>query len=126
MGMVCVAMILGEPVPKKRPRCGRGGARSAQGQADAERAIAWEVKAQNVGMEPATGPVFVDLLFYSRYGPGHYPQRQADVDNLAKLVMDALNKISWDDDRQVVDMRARLIRGAVQPRTFLLVKEIDE
>lgn len=46
-----------------------------------------------------------------------------DADNVAKLVLDALNGTAWDDDAQVTDLvvgKCRRIRGAV-PRTYVWV-----
>lgn len=46
-----------------------------------------------------------------------------DVDNLAKLVLDALNGTAWDDDAQVTDLvvgKCRRMRGAV-PRTYVWI-----
>ena len=125
MRVVCQATVPGEPTPKKRPRCGRGRAHSAEGQKAAEDAFAWQVRAQNVGIEPATGPVQVSLIFYSRYSAGVRPDRQADWDNLGKLVSDSLNLIAWDDDRQVIDVTLRVIRGAAEPRTVIVVYALD-
>jgi Holliday junction resolvase RusA-like endonuclease len=31
---------------------------------------------------------------------------QADIDNLVKLTMDALNGVAWNDDRQIVRLEA--------------------
>lgn len=34
-----------------------------------------------------------------------YPQKKPDSDNIAKIILDSLNKIAFDDDSQVVDLR---------------------
>lgn len=52
------------------------------------------------------------------------PQRE-DVDNLCKLVCDAMNGVAWHDDRQVVDARVRKWRCAQndnRPRTEVIVE----
>lgn len=46
-----------------------------------------------------------------------------DIDNIAKLVLDALNGTAWRDDAQVTDLvvgKCRRMRGAV-PRTYVWV-----
>ena len=123
--VVCLAIVPGEPTPKKRPRCSRGRAHSAEGQKAAEDAFAWAVKAQNVGMEPATGAVRVLLTFYSRYSFTHYPQRRQDADNAIKHCLDSLNAVAWIDDTQVIELHARMVRGAVEPRTVIVVYALD-
>ncbi len=35
----------------------------------------------------------------------HYPTRTPDLDNVAKLVQDALNGLAWRDDAQVADLQ---------------------
>lgn len=39
-------------------------------------------------------------------------RRAGDVDNFAKGVMDALNRVAWDDDSHVLELNARLVDGA--------------
>lgn len=46
-----------------------------------------------------------------------------DVDNIAKLVLDALNGVAWEDDAQVTDLvvgKCRRTRG-VEPRTYVWI-----
>jgi len=33
-----------------------------------------------------------------------YPQKTPDVDNIAKIVLDSLNKIAYEDDKQVIEL----------------------
>lgn len=33
-----------------------------------------------------------------------YPQKKPDADNIAKIILDSLNKIAYDDDSQVVEL----------------------
>ena len=33
-----------------------------------------------------------------------YPMKKPDCDNVAKIVLDSLNKIAYDDDKQVVEL----------------------
>ena len=34
-----------------------------------------------------------------------YPQKKPDSDNIAKIILDSLNKIAFDDDSQVVELK---------------------
>lgn len=36
-----------------------------------------------------------------------YPMKKPDVDNIAKIILDSLNKIAYDDDVQVTDLIVR-------------------
>jgi Holliday junction resolvase RusA-like endonuclease len=55
-----------------------------------------------------TGPVRVELEFVRARKPDSTP----DVDNLAKLPLDAANGLLWKDDAQVVELRALKRRPA--------------
>ena len=33
-----------------------------------------------------------------------YPCKKPDVDNIAKIILDALNKVAYDDDKQVIEL----------------------
>jgi len=33
-----------------------------------------------------------------------YPQKKPDIDNVAKIILDSLNKIAYEDDSQVVEL----------------------
>lgn len=46
---------------------------------------------------------------------------RADVDNLAKAVMDALNGLAWADDRQIVDLNVTKEWAALNPNGCVLV-----
>ena len=37
-------------------------------------------------------------------GGADYPMKKPDCDNVAKIVLDSLNKIAYDDDKQVVEL----------------------
>jgi Holliday junction resolvase RusA-like endonuclease len=51
---------------------------------------------------------------------------RTDVDNMVKLVMDALNQVVWDDDRQVADVLARIERGVADPHTLVMLYPAPE
>ena len=36
-----------------------------------------------------------------------FPSRRSDIDGPVKLILDAMNKIVWDDDKQVWDLTVR-------------------
>lgn len=101
-----VFVVEGNPVPKARPRIGRGKAYTPARTAAWEQTIGWKARERMAieGRELFTMPVRVDMTFC--YGNGG-----ADLDNLVKAVLDALNGVVWEDDVQVVSMSARIHRG---------------
>jgi Holliday junction resolvase RusA-like endonuclease len=88
----------------------------------AEQAVAscWE---QSGGIA-LDGPLWIDLLFATDRPQSHwlkndrlsteakrhpYPIRKPDIDNLCKLILDALNGKAYRDDTQVCDLKAQRI-----------------
>jgi Holliday junction resolvase RusA-like endonuclease len=111
--------VPGNPVSKGRPRCGHRGVYTPEKTLLAEdvvRTLWWE----KYGSEPWTTPVRVFLTFLE--GPG---QRAQDIDNLAKLVLDALNGLAWEDDKQVMALHAELFRSRAEGQSRILVEEMD-
>lgn len=111
--------IRGEPLPKQRARVLKTGfsftpAKTRQ----AENRIRLEAVA--AGHRPALdqAPRSLTLRFYRATG------RTADLDNLVKLVKDALNGIAWKDDRQVVQLHASRFDRQENPRTEIAVYRI--
>jgi Holliday junction resolvase RusA-like endonuclease len=47
-----------------------------------------------------------------------------DIDNIVKLVLDSLNGIAWEDDKQVVYLKAKKYYGKV-PKIVIKIKEIE-
>ena len=105
--------ILGNPVPKERPRVyGRHAVTPSRTQ-EAENWI--KFSARKEGFNPLSGLVRMELRFFrSNAVP-------ADIDNLAKLVQDALNGIAYLDDRQIVYLAVTKAIDRDNPRTEIEV-----
>lgn len=92
----------GQPIPFKR--AGRNG-KSTYTPPDM---AVWEKKVKGVatdfmdGEPPLEGDISVFLSFYRE------DNVRADIDNLAKCVMDALNKVAYRDDKQVTQLNAEV------------------
>lgn len=88
--------IGGEPLPKSRPRA-KAGQRSFTPKAtrDAEKRVLGAFRAAYPSATPLTGRLLVDAKFYRR------TRRGVDVDNLYKLLTDALNEVAYLDDEQI-------------------------
>ena len=52
------------------------------------------------------------------------PTKKPDVDNIAKIILDGLNNVAWDDDTQVVELMV-VKRYSQEPLVAVMVKEID-
>ena len=74
---------------------------TAEGKAIKE-AYQWEAKSQWRG-EPLKDEVAVTVQFFFA------TKRKRDLDNMNKLILDALTGIAYDDDSQICDLR--LVRG---------------
>ncbi len=81
---------------------------------DAEDALRWVFLAARVNKRPTPGPVAVLAFFRTR-------RSQADVDNLLKECLDAMNGTVFVDDEQVVEAHVHLLRGCTEAGTDLLV-----
>ncbi len=109
--------IPGDPVPKGRPRMTRSGrAYTPAKTQDAEDLVGWALRAALQGPR-ARGLVRLELAFRLSH------RRRCDIDNLAKLVLDAGNLIVWEDDQQVAELSVRLERGSRNPGTDIRVME---
>lgn len=116
--MQCIKFTIdGVPVPKGRPRFARRGkhvmAYTPDKTLQAERQVAL-IASQHVA-KPLSGAISVSLDFYmpipKATAKSRLPQiensphiKRPDADNLAKLVMDALNGLAWNDDSQIANL----------------------
>ena len=106
-------VVPGRPVPKGRPRVVRGHTYTPAATVAAERTIAF--LARKAGAKPVKGPVAVRMGFFFQDG-----RARRDIDNLTKLVLDALNSVAFKDDRHVIQLDAAIYRG--QPdRTVITI-----
>jgi Holliday junction resolvase RusA-like endonuclease len=108
--------VQGEPVPKARARARRGQraftpARTRQ----ATDQLTWEIVGA-LERSPALtfkGPLRLELEF------DRASRRRCDLDNLAKLVMDAGIGVLWDDDSQIVELELAKREDRRRPRTVI-------
>jgi len=97
--MLLNVAVPGRPYPLRRPRVVNRRAYDPPENVAAKNKIQWYVRWRGV---PYSGPVVIDITC-------SYTARTstADVDNLAKTVLDALNRYALADDRQVQELRIR-------------------
>ena len=100
MPLSVTIVIEGRPRPQKRPRVyGQRTVDPSAGEKQAFLLLALPHRPEAVA--DYTGPVTVDLTFGYTDLIG-----SADIDNLAKFVLDALNGWFYHDDRQIVTLHA--------------------
>jgi crossover junction endodeoxyribonuclease RusA len=88
----------GRPVPKGRPRVTNGYTYTPPRTVLWEQSIRVLAKSKLRGAPPLDGRLKVYLSFFGA-------RSNADLDNLAKAVLDALNGVVYADDRQIDDLR---------------------
>lgn len=127
--------VIGEPQGKARPRILRSGrAYTPKKTAEYERAIRAAFK--DAGGELTEYPVRVSIIAYYRIPQSAskrmqaqmmenavLPTKKPDLDNLAKVVCDALNGIAYKDDAQVCKLSVRKYYSDV-PCIIVAVKEM--
>lgn len=93
---VVMFSVPGEPRSKQRPRVTKRGTFTPKETLEQERQVrnAWLA----TGEEPFQFQVIVTIDFYN------FTKHRRDIDNMAKLVLDGLNKWAFLDDHQVVGL----------------------
>lgn len=113
--------VEGEPVAKERPRVTRTGTYTPPRTAQAEQVIAWKFRQAAPHHRPdPVAEYALHAVFYCRTR-----RARTDIDNLVKLIMDALNGVAWKDDRQVATVVAHRMTDPVAPRTEFGVCRLD-
>lgn len=111
--------VMGEPRSKQRPRVTQRGTFTPKETIEAEKRVrdGWRI----AGESKFEHQVIVDLRFYN----GN--KRRRDIDNMAKLVLDALNKEAFDDDYQVVGVNMyKFFTDPDRARTEIIIQEVVE
>lgn len=109
--------VLGNPVPKGRPRFGRGWVHTPKQTRDAEERI--RAYARKAGVrQQLRGSIRLDVAFYRDN------ERRVDGDNLLKLILDACNGVVWGDDSQIVSMAVLKFVDRENPRTEIFAAEM--
>ena len=121
--------VRGIPKPQGRPRIvrfpnGKAGLKDPEASRDWKNYVRMCV-AEKV-QEPISGPVALELWFYlpipksfsrrkrlAALSGEILPAKKPDLDNLVKAVLDALLGVALQDDKQIVELRAGKLYGAV-------------
>src|SRR5215471_3002886 len=110
--------------PHAWERAGRDGFRTFDTKAnkEAKKTIQQFLKLANPNIDrnPEFGNFGCIFLFATN-------NKRSDVDNLAKLILDACNGFVWKDDRQVVELYVRVERmPAADPETQIFIYRMPE
>jgi len=98
--------VWGEPLPKQRPRFGKGHAYTPKKTRDAETAVLDAFHLALPLWDATTDNVRLEADFYRKN------RRAVDLDNMFKLLTDALNKVLYRDDSQICEQETRRFYGA--------------
>ena len=126
--------VIGEPVSKGRPRFGRGKTYTPAKTIAAETFI--QLCATQKGVpKMMNGPLRLTVTFSMGIPKSWSAKKKAeaelgnirptskpDIDNLIKLVGDALNGIAYKDDSQIVEIQA--VKKYGKPQTIIHIKEV--
>ena len=116
---------------KARPRFSRGHAYTPKATSDAQETIAaaYVEACGGDALKASEGvPVAVAVLTtrnvksgFRRQGDSHADLQKPDADNIAKLVLDALNGVAYEDDSQVVALLVLKLprRRGNEPTTYV-------
>jgi Holliday junction resolvase RusA-like endonuclease len=109
--------VEGQPIPKERPRVVNGRAYTPERTRNWETAVAWCARIAMGPKKPLAGDLVVTLEF-RRKG-----KLRADLDNLTKNI-DGMNGVVWHDDKQVVELHARVRYASDDPGVTVTVKPV--
>lgn len=116
--VVAAFEVPGEPVSKARhrrdPRDGHS--YSPEKNAVAEAKVGWLFRHAAGAMRPSDTETFgVLAVFYT------VTRHKRDVDNLLKIIFDALNGVCWKDDSQVSEAHSKIIKNQGPARSLITV-----
>lgn len=129
-------MIPGVPVGKQRPRFSNGRTYTPQKTRDYEQLVQWCYK-NNFGAFRFSddAAIAADIKAYlpiARSTPksklnkliDSFARKKPDCDNIAKIVLDALNGIAYRDDASVVELHVSK-QYSTSPRVVVSLREVE-
>lgn len=122
--------VYGSPVAKGRPNVAFRGKYPVMYTPSATRAAEESFIQQAIKYKPETpweGPISITFRFYKIKPPSMSKKvkewtKKPDLDNLIKLSLDAMNKIFFQDDSQIVEIIARK-EYSDTPRTYVEIRK---
>lgn len=137
--MTCDFEVEGKPVGKGRPRFKRIGnfvqTYTPTATADYEKLV--RLRFQNAGGVITDKPVRVEIVAFfeppkstkkrdriEMLANRILPVKKPDCDNIAKIILDALNKIAYIDDSQVIELVVKK-RYSAEAKVIVHIEEIE-
>lgn len=111
------------PIPKARPRLGKGGNVFTPSKTVAyEGIVSWECKVAMLEqrIDLFKGDIGIIITFHRS------DKLRADSDNLTKSVLDACNGVAFHDDSQVLGIYTRLRRGMSEGQSLVSIMDIAD
>jgi Holliday junction resolvase RusA-like endonuclease len=107
-----------EPVPKGRPRFGKGNVYTPERTAAFENSVRWLLRQKNLPL--LKGDVKVDVTFWVK-------RQDSDGDNYLKAFLDAAQGLAFANDRQVKDAHYRVVKaaGGIMPCIEVMMEEME-
>ena len=137
-----IISIPGEPKGKGRPRYTRNGhAYTPSDTAAYEQVVRLTFKGKYPQAIPFEKDVPLKVVIYAWFSipksvsktkrdlmeKGYIkPTKKSDADNIAKIVLDALNGYAYYDDAQVVELEVKKIYAQPEPYVDVLIEEVGE
>lgn len=133
--------LIGNPIPRKRPRFARRGkfVQTYNPQNKEDDILKVQIKAIMKQRPLLTKPLTVEITFCIERPKSHYRSgknshllkntapiyhlKKPDVDNYVKRILDCFNGLVWVDDSQVVKLVATKIYERYAPRTIVTLSE---
>jgi len=122
-------IVYGVPVPKGRPKVAMRGkfpiVYTPKETREAEDNFLAQVIKQKPDV-PLDGPLKASIRFY-KIKPKSYPKKmihwtkKPDLDNMIKLVLDAMNNVFFKDDSQIIELSSSKEYAEV-PRTEVIIE----
>lgn len=119
--------IEGEPVSKSRARFTKRGSKvhsyTPEKTKQAEEMVAWQFRRAAASHQPDSAHEYgIVAVFFNA------TRQRRDVDNMIKLICDALNGIAWADDAQVREVSGRktYVLDKEHARTEVLIYRLSE
>ena len=127
--------VPGRPRGKARPRFHNGHAYTPKNTRDFEKEIRVCYLQQDGRKIDGSVSVSIEAIFkipeswskkkkWETIDQGKRPEVRPDIDNIVKIVMDALNGVAYKDDSQVVDISARKVYGLGYEGVHITVEEV--
>jgi len=118
-------VVPGEPVSKGRPRLAKGGhsytpPRTREAEKRVSDAYRLHIGPTPTGQQMVHGRLAVEIVFVCKN------RRKRDVDNMAKLVLDALNGVAYVDDDQIDHLFVQRVWTQVEPETRVLIWKVSD